>query len=210
MISYKSSYRPRTHSSAHAYFALGKTPHCPARFMGGVEKRLMILLQLSMPVIPVSLNDKMGFLENKVRQESPKHGLVHIELQPPLLKFIAEKTFYSRHSERKALGKSMLARLLNTLWSSMRSLPFRHDIRTFQNGRQLCRVLRAKFLSKLSNSHLGSRLRRWRLVFGRTDHVVGANVWVLPRKTSPFCLLSSSFRSPQTTVHALSISHVNA
>lgn len=100
---------------------LGKSYDSPAILLGqsitlGVPR---LYFRPTVPVGAVSLNNKQGIRENKVRLKTVEHSFVHLKLQPSALELIVKRLFNASHFCGKVLAQAGLTNLFPRLWTKL-------------------------------------------------------------------------------------------
>lgn len=94
-------------------FALSKPPDSPTALASHlIEASIAFpapVLANTMPVIPVSLDDKANVLKHEVRLESTEHRFMHFKLEPTLAELFHKSAFYGGHLGWPNTAQSSLA-----------------------------------------------------------------------------------------------------
>ena len=77
---------------------------------------LFVEPSLTVPEVPVGLDNQPGLLKHKVGLEASEHRLVHFELQPTPFKFVKKQHLNRCHLFREVLVQSGLTYLLPRPW----------------------------------------------------------------------------------------------
>lgn len=182
MATNKASDGTSTSGGVHLDFPLAKAPHRPPGGSGESAESGVVCLSIRarMPIVPIGFDYQHSRLEHEIGLESPKHRLMHLEPESPLLELVTEKALDGGHLCRIPMAKTTLAHLLDAFGSmpmAKKAAPrrsaltikhpstyllsrLRRDSMAKHRLAHLLSIFGTSPLPKMGQAHLLSRLRR--------------------------------------------------